>query len=100
MVDAQSPKYPRPMARLPALDIGHNKLPDRARIQQILDENEAIMQTILECQKEGDVYESTPHHQQLHRNLVYLAKAARMSSEGQPKEASKKSKLRKTDVNA
>lgn len=96
MGESESPEYPRPMARLPALDIRASRLPDRTRIQQMLDENEAIMQTILDCQKEGDVYESTLHHQQLHRNLVYLAKAARIVSSGQPQEATTKTKSRKT----
>lgn len=73
-------KCPRPPAELPALPFDPNQpMPSRLRIQQMLDENQLLIQTILHCQQEGMLHEYTVNQQLLHRNLVYLGKVAAMS---------------------
>lgn len=65
----------RPPADLPELPFDPSQpLPDQLRIQQMVDENQLLIETILHCQKLGMLYEYTVNQQVLHRNLVYLAK--------------------------
>lgn len=50
--------------------------PSSAHIQKILDENSSLIQTIQEYQHAGKAHECMNFHQNLHRNLVYLAQLA------------------------
>lgn len=50
--------------------------PSSAHIQKILDENSSLIQTIQEYQHAGKGHECMNFHQNLHRNLVYLAQLA------------------------
>lgn len=50
--------------------------PSSAHIQKILDENSSLIQTIQEYQHAGKGHECMSFHQNLHRNLVYLAQLA------------------------
>lgn len=50
--------------------------PSPAQVQKILDENCGLIQTIQDFQNMGKAHECMAYHQQLHRNLVYLATLA------------------------
>lgn len=54
--------------------------PSPAQIQKILDENCSLIQTIQEYQTAGKGHECMNYHQSLHRNLVYLAQLAGIST--------------------